>query len=164
MILICSSELLQDDTHVRFNIYVNIIININNINMHAKSLQSCLILCDPMNCSPPGSCYSPGKNTGVGCHFLLQGIFLRVETASPVAPALQVDSLPLSYQGSSINILNIYYSIFIYNIQIYIYIYIWRLLKPSKKQKVLTEVMSFLPLKYIHLSWMMLREVLRKCE
>ena len=23
--------------------------------MHAKSLQSCLILCDPMDCSPPGS-------------------------------------------------------------------------------------------------------------
>ena len=23
--------------------------------MHAKSLQSCLVLCDPMDCSPPGS-------------------------------------------------------------------------------------------------------------
>ena len=31
-------------------------------------IQSCLILCDPMNCSPPGSFVhgvSPGKNTGV---------------------------------------------------------------------------------------------------
>ena len=31
-----------------------------------------------MDYSPPGSCVhgdSPGKNTGVGCHFLLQGIF-----------------------------------------------------------------------------------------
>ena len=31
-----------------------------------------------MDCSPPGSSVhrdSPGKNTGVGCHFLLQGIF-----------------------------------------------------------------------------------------
>ena len=40
--------------------------------------QSCLTLCDPMNCSPPGSSVhgdSPGKNTGVGCHALLQGIF-----------------------------------------------------------------------------------------
>ena len=46
--------------------------------MHAKSLQSCLILWDPMNCNPPGSSIhgvSPGKNTGVGCHALLQGIF-----------------------------------------------------------------------------------------
>ena len=24
--------------------------------MHAKLLQSCPTLCDPMNCSPPGSC------------------------------------------------------------------------------------------------------------
>ena len=41
--------------------------------------QLCLALCDPMDCSPPGSCVhedSPGKNTGVGCHTLLQGILL----------------------------------------------------------------------------------------
>ena len=40
--------------------------------------QSCPILWDPMDCSPPGSSVlgaSPGKNTGVGCHALLQGIF-----------------------------------------------------------------------------------------
>ena len=43
-----------------------------------KSLLSCPTLCDPMDCSPPGSSVhgdSPGKNTGVGCHALLQGIF-----------------------------------------------------------------------------------------
>ena len=35
--------------------------------------------CDPMDCSLPGSNVLgifPGKNTGVGCHFLFQGIFL----------------------------------------------------------------------------------------
>ena len=40
--------------------------------------QSCLILCDPMDCSPPGSSGPwdfPGKNTEVGCHFHLQEIF-----------------------------------------------------------------------------------------
>ena len=40
--------------------------------------KSCLTLCNPMDCSPPGfSVYEifPGKNTGVGSHFLLQGIF-----------------------------------------------------------------------------------------
>ena len=40
--------------------------------------QSCLTLCDPMVCSPPGSSVpgdSPDKNTRVGCHALLQGIF-----------------------------------------------------------------------------------------
>ena len=36
-------------------------------------------LCDPIDCGPPGSSVrgdSPGKNTGVGCHALLQGLFL----------------------------------------------------------------------------------------
>ena len=40
--------------------------------------QSCPTLCNPMDCSPPGSSVhgdSPGKNTGVRCHALLQGIF-----------------------------------------------------------------------------------------
>ena len=39
--------------------------------------QSCLTLCNPMDCIPPVLCPwdFPGKNTGVGCHFLLQGIF-----------------------------------------------------------------------------------------
>ena len=40
--------------------------------------QSCLTLCNPLDCSLPGSSVrgdSPGKNTGVGCHVLLQGIF-----------------------------------------------------------------------------------------
>ena len=34
----------------------------------------------PMDCNPPVSSVhgdSPGKNTGVGCHFLLQGLFLN---------------------------------------------------------------------------------------
>ena len=40
----------------------------------AKSLHSCLTLCDPMDWSPPGSPAhgdSPGTNTGDGCHDLL---------------------------------------------------------------------------------------------
>ena len=58
--------------------------------------QSCLTLCNPMNCSLPASSVhedSPSKNTGLGCHALLQenlhnpGIKLR-------SPALQVDFLP----------------------------------------------------------------------
>ena len=38
--------------------------------------QSCLTPCDSMDCSWPGSCSwnSPGKNTGVGCHFLLHDL------------------------------------------------------------------------------------------
>ena len=57
--------------------------------------QSCLSLYDPLD-----GVFCPwdfsGKNTGVGCHFLLQGIFLGPETepASLVFPALLVDSWP----------------------------------------------------------------------
>ena len=38
----------------------------------------CLTLCNPMDCSPPGSSVHgdfPGKNPKVSCHCLLQGIF-----------------------------------------------------------------------------------------
>ena len=45
--------------------------------MYSKLLQSCLTPCDAMDCSLPGSSVhedSPGKNTEVGCHALLQGI------------------------------------------------------------------------------------------
>ena len=45
--------------------------NNNRINVCVKLLQSCPALCNPMDC--PWD--SPGKNTGVGCHALLQGIF-----------------------------------------------------------------------------------------
>ena len=47
---------------------------------------------DPMDCSPPGSSIHgifPGKNTGVGCHFLLQGIFpTGIEPVSLASHAL----------------------------------------------------------------------------
>ena len=46
--------------------------------MHAQLPQSCPNLCNPMSSLPGFLCPwdSPGKNTGVGCHTLLQGIFL----------------------------------------------------------------------------------------
>ena len=63
---------------------------------------SCLLcptLCDPMDCSLPGSsCDSPGKNTGLGCHAPLQGIFLTQGSNLHLLCLLhwQTDSLPLS--------------------------------------------------------------------
>ena len=57
-----------------------------------KVAQSCLTLCDPMDC--PWN--SPGQNTGVGSLSLLQGIFLEIEPRSPI---LQVDSLPAEPPG-----------------------------------------------------------------
>ena len=50
--------------------------------MRAKSL-SRVQLCDPLDCSLPGSSVhgdSPGKNIGVGCRALFQGIFLTRES------------------------------------------------------------------------------------
>ena len=75
--------------------------------VYAKSFQSCLILCDPIDFSLPGS----------SVHGILQARILGwvsisfslgdlpnpgIESSSPVSPALQVDSLPLSYLGSMI--------------------------------------------------------------
>ena len=42
---------------------------------------------------------SPGKNTGVGCHFLLQGIF-PTQGSNLHLLHWQAGSLPLSHQGS----------------------------------------------------------------
>ena len=67
--------------------------------------QLCLTLCDPMDCSPPGSSREilhgnfPGKNTGEGCHALLQGIFLTQELNLGLLLCKQI-LYQLNYQGS----------------------------------------------------------------
>ena len=57
--------------------------------------------CNPMNSSPRLLCpwTSPGKNTGVGCCFLLQRVFL-IQGSNLQLLHWQVDSLPLSRLGS----------------------------------------------------------------
>ena len=55
-----------------------------------------------MDCSPPGSSVhwdSPGKNTGVGCHALLQGIFPTQGSNSGLSNCKWI-LYHLSYQGS----------------------------------------------------------------
>ena len=64
--------------------------------------QSCPALCNPRDCSPPGSSVhgdSAGKNTGVGCHALLQGIFLT-QGSNPGLPHCRWIPYHLSHQGS----------------------------------------------------------------
>ena len=64
--------------------------------------QSCPTLCNPMDCSSPGSSVhgdSPGKNTGVGCHALLQGIF-PTQGLNPGLPHYRWILYHLSHQGS----------------------------------------------------------------
>ena len=73
--------------------------------MHARLLQLCLILCNPMDYSSQGSSVhgdSPGKNTGVASHFLLQDIFLTQGSNLCLLCLLhwQVGSLPLVPLGS----------------------------------------------------------------
>ena len=50
--------------------------------------QLCLTLHDLMDYSPPGSSVhedSPGKNIGVGCHALLQGMFPTQGSSPPTS-------------------------------------------------------------------------------
>ena len=55
--------------------------------------QSYPTLCDPMDRSRPGASLhgdSPGENTGVGCHALLQGIFLTQELNWGLLPCRRI--------------------------------------------------------------------------
>ena len=64
--------------------------------------QSCPTVWDPMDCSPPDSSVhgdSPGKNTGVGCHAILQGIFLT-QRSNPGVLHCRPILYHLSHQGS----------------------------------------------------------------
>src|SRR5574337_596347 len=66
--------------------------------------QSCLTLCEPTNCSSPGSSVhgdSPGKNTGMGCHSLLQRIFPTLGS-NPGLPHCRQILYHLSHKGSPI--------------------------------------------------------------
>ena len=63
--------------------------------------QSCPTLCKPMDCSPLGTSVhgdSPGKNTGVDCHALLQGIF-QTQGSNPGHPHCRRILYQLSHQG-----------------------------------------------------------------
>ena len=59
--------------------------------------QLCPTLCDPMDSTVHGD--SPGKDTGVGHHALLQGIFPTQES-KPGLPHCRQILYWLSYQGS----------------------------------------------------------------
>ena len=65
-------------------------------------VQSCLSLCDNMDCSLPSSSVrgdSPGKNTGVGCHALLQRI-VPTQGLNPGLLHCRWILYQLSHQGS----------------------------------------------------------------
>ena len=79
--------------------------------------QLCPTLCDPMDCSPPGSSVhgdSSGKNTGVGFHTLLQGIF-PTQALNPGLPHCRQILYRLSHQGSPLDKLLISISLGIFS-------------------------------------------------
>ena len=69
---------------------------------YAKSLQSCLTLCNPWTTRLLRPWDYSGKNTGVGCHALLQGIFLTPGLSWHLLclPHWQAGSLPLATPGN----------------------------------------------------------------
>jgi len=72
--------------------------------------QLCPTLCDPMNCTLSGSSVlgdSLGKNTGVGCHSLLQGIF-PTQGLNPGLLHCRQIFYHLSHQGSPYVYIHIY--------------------------------------------------------
>ena len=71
----------------------------------ANLLQSCPTLCDPHRRQPTRLTRpwdSPGKNTGVGCHFLLQCWTVKSESeVAQLCPTLR-DPMDCSLPGSSV--------------------------------------------------------------
>ena len=64
-----------------------------------KVAQSCLTLCNPMDCSPWNS---PGQNTGVGTLSVLQGIFLTQGSNSGLPHCRRI-LYQLSHKGSPVD-------------------------------------------------------------
>ena len=72
----------------------------------AKSLQSYPTLCDPIRRQPtrlPRPWDSPGKNTGVGCHFLLQCMKVKSEREVTISCLTLRDPMGCSLSDSSIH-------------------------------------------------------------
>ena len=75
---------------------------LNRVFVLCLAAQSCSTLHDPTDCSPWGSSDhgdSPGKNTGVGCNALLQGIF-QTQGLNPGLPHCIQILYCLRQQGS----------------------------------------------------------------
>ena len=81
--------------HGNFSIWLLPLCSTMVVHVCTKSLQSHVTLCYPVDCSQPGSsvhgllCLSPEDLLNPG-----------IKPESPLAPALQADSLPLSHWGS----------------------------------------------------------------
>ena len=112
--------------------------------MHA---QLCPTLCDSVNCSLPGSpCSwdSPGKNIGMGCHFLLQGNHPhpRIKPMSPLSPALAGRFFTPVPPGKP--------NIYIYEIMKIFFISFYKIFKYYTPLTVITKYQLFSPCCIVH--------------
>ena len=79
LLILCAEYLIRntrlDEAQAGMKIAGRNINNLKYADAAAKLLQLCPTLCDPMDSRQPTRLLcpwgSPGKNTGVGCHFLL---------------------------------------------------------------------------------------------
>ena len=81
--------------------------SITMVKSESEVAQSCLTLCYPMDCRLPGfSVYGifPGNSTGLGCYFLLQGIFLT-QGSNPGLLHCRQMLYPLSHQVQTLKFL-----------------------------------------------------------
>ena len=97
------SSWLRDQTHILFIAGRFFTAEPSGNPAAAKSLQSCPALCDPIDGSPPDSRVwaSPGKNTGVGCHFLLQCMKVKSENEVVQSCPTLSDPMDCSLPGFS---------------------------------------------------------------
>ena len=90
--MLCVYTHTHTHMHTRTHTYIYVVLVV----------QLCLTLCNPTDYSPPGSSVhsdSPGKNTGMDCHALLQGIF-PTQGSNPGLPHCRWILYHLSHQGS----------------------------------------------------------------
>ena len=93
-----------ESTFPRYTGHGSFPLSIQPVCLSTKSLQSCLTLCDPYRLVSTRLLYpwdSRGKNTRVGCHALLKGIFPTQGSTPPLLCLLhwQLGSLPLAPPG-----------------------------------------------------------------
>ena len=109
--------------------------------------QSCLTLCNPVDSTPPGSSVhgnSPGKNTGVSCHALLQKIF-PTKGSNPGLTHFRQILYQLSHQVS-IYIIFLIHSFVNRYLDCSISWFLWIMLQVMWKCKYLFKILISIPL------------------
>ena len=114
-----------------------------NVRVKVLVAYSCLTLCNPMDCSPPGSSVHgilQAKNIGVGSHSRLQGIF-TIQRLNLGLPYRRQILYHLSHQGSQLSIPGFIY-LLVYNVQLISYFPIKALVQCTKLSRLISQSCS----------------------